>query len=319
MEKVSIIIPTYNSDKFLYETIESVLAQTYHNYEILIIDDGSTDNTKEVLKPFKDKIKYIYQKNSGGPAKPRNIGIKKATGKYIAIFDSDDIMMPQKLDQSVKFLENEPNVGMVFTNFMKINEKGQQYSGTHLVTYKMFCKLNKKKVGDAKYIIKGKDAFETLFFENYIGTSGVIVRKEIFSKVGLFNENVTHGGLEDRDMWFRICRFYDIGYLDLIGHKYRIRKGSVSKRTLASNLARASVIIKYSKFIKSKKVKKQANLLSAQSLYGAGYQYQNIGNFKKARKYYFESIKICMLKKALRGLLISLIGRKLFYIIKSKK
>jgi glycosyltransferase involved in cell wall biosynthesis len=293
--------------------------QTYSNYEILVIDDGSTDNTKKVLQPFKNKIKYFYQNNSGGPAKPRNLGIKKSTGKYIAIFDSDDIMIPQKLDQSVKFLESEPNLGMVFTNFIKIDEKGRLYPGTHLDIYKKFWEMEKVKVQENRYIIKGDNAFETLFFENFIGTSGVIVRKEVFSKVGLFDEYVTYGGLEDRDMWFRIARCFNIGYLDIIGHKYRVRKGSVSKRLLASNLTRIEVIKKNINFINSKKVNRQAKFLIAECFWGIGYVYQGMMDFRSAREYYFKSLKTYWSRKAVRGILISLLGKKLFIFLRDRK
>ena len=98
--KVSVVIPTYNSSQFIVETLESVFAQTYKDYEIIVVDDGSTDNTKEVLQPYTSRIKYIYKEN-GGPASARNVGIKSAQGEYIAFLDSDDRWLPEKLEKHI--------------------------------------------------------------------------------------------------------------------------------------------------------------------------------------------------------------------------
>ena len=95
---VSVVIPTYNSARYLSETLASVLSQTYTNFEIIVVDDGSMDNTREVVAGLKSpKVKYFWQSNSGGPSHPRNRGIELAQGHYIALFDSDDIMLPAKL------------------------------------------------------------------------------------------------------------------------------------------------------------------------------------------------------------------------------
>ena len=96
--KVSIIIPTYNASTYIEETLESIFNQTFCDYEIIVIDDGSTDNTKDLLEKYAHKITYIYQENSGAPAKPRNVGIQRAKAPYIALFDADDIMLEKKLE-----------------------------------------------------------------------------------------------------------------------------------------------------------------------------------------------------------------------------
>ena len=157
MPKVSIVIPAFNASNFITETLKSVFRQTYKDYEVIVVDDGSTDDTKEVLDPFMDRIRYIYQSNSGGPAKPRNVGICNAKGKYISLHDSDDVMLPEKIERAVEFLEAQPSLGMVFTNFTKIKENGEKYQGTFLDGYEHFQGMAKRKIGENQYILSGKD------------------------------------------------------------------------------------------------------------------------------------------------------------------
>ena len=122
--KVSVIIPTYNSAQYLEEAIASVLNQTYTNYEIIVIDDGSTDHTVELLEPYRDKIHYIYQENQGVSA-ARNQGIALAKGELIAFLDADDIFMAHKLEKQVAIFEQQPDLGIVNSGFRLIKEDGE--------------------------------------------------------------------------------------------------------------------------------------------------------------------------------------------------
>src|SRR3990170_2838516 len=117
MPKVSVIIPTYNREKYIVETLQSVFAQTFTDYEVIVIDDGSTDNTADVLRPYLDRIVYIRKPN-GGQGSARNVGIKVAKGEYIAFLDSDDLWMPEKLELQVKYLDNNKDAGLVFTDYL---------------------------------------------------------------------------------------------------------------------------------------------------------------------------------------------------------
>ena len=102
MPKVSVVIPTYNRAHLICETIDSILAQTYKDYEIIVVDDGSTDNTQEVLKRYGDKVRYFYQQNQG-QASAWNFAVRQSSGEYIALLDSDDLWLPQKLECRQKF------------------------------------------------------------------------------------------------------------------------------------------------------------------------------------------------------------------------
>lgn len=123
-QKVSVIIPVYNGEKYLVQCIESIINQTYTNYEIIVVDDGSTDNSKQILSPYFDQIKYIYQKNQGVAA-ARNKGLEIATGDYIAFLDQDDYFLPNKLENQVEKLAKKANLGMVIGGWQIVNQEGQ--------------------------------------------------------------------------------------------------------------------------------------------------------------------------------------------------
>ena len=119
---ISVIIPVYNGDRFISETIDSVIGQNYKNIEILVVDDGSTDKSAEIVKSYKN-VKYIYQ-NNRGPSSARNTGIDASNGAYIAFVDCDDIWYPQKLSVQEEFLSDNPEIGFVFARRKMITEKG---------------------------------------------------------------------------------------------------------------------------------------------------------------------------------------------------
>src|SRR5262245_12098539 len=117
MVKVSVVIPTYNCAEYIGQTLQSVLDQDYPNLDIIVMDDGSVDDTRGVVARFQsEQITCLSQSNSGGPSKPRNVGIALAQGQYVALFDSDDIMLPGKIQAAVEFLEMNSQLGLVFTN-----------------------------------------------------------------------------------------------------------------------------------------------------------------------------------------------------------
>ena len=112
ISKVSVAIPTYNRAHYICETIDSVLVQTYKDYEIIVVDDGSTDNTREILKRYGGKIKYFYQANQG-QASAWNYAVSQSSGEYIAFLDDDDLWFPEKLERQVEVLDKNPDLGFV--------------------------------------------------------------------------------------------------------------------------------------------------------------------------------------------------------------
>lgn len=316
MPLVSVVIPTYNSAQYLPETIESVLAQSWQDFEIIIVDDGSTDNTQEVVGAFNsNKIRYMRQENSGGPSRPRNVGIHHAQGKYISLFDSDDLMSRNKLSEAVTFLERYSDLGLLFANFEICNEHGDSFPGTFLGEFQQFMDLPKKRVGEKWFTIESALAYETLLRYNFIGTSGTVVPKAVLLSVGGFDESIV--GPEDRDMWLRISRRYALGYLDVVGHRYRRRDSGIMGRgegVLAPY--RIRVMRKQLETGLPPSLQRHVRRSIAQSMFGLGYHWQSLGDFKQARIHYWSSLKESFSVVALKGLLVSCLGKRLVAFLK---
>jgi glycosyltransferase involved in cell wall biosynthesis len=188
MPKISVIIPTYNRAQYITHALDSVLCQTFPDYEIIVVDDGSTDNTQDILKKYEGKIKTIRQDNQG-ISKTRNRGIQMAKGEYIAFLDSDDYWAPEKLKEQIQVLDSYPKVGIVYARMPIINKQGE--------------KIGMKPAG-----VSGKNFKELLEVWGDIPTSTVMTRRDCFDKAGLFESSLEP--MEDIDMWIRIARFYDL-------------------------------------------------------------------------------------------------------------
>lgn len=202
MKKVSVIIPAYNKAALTVKTIESVLQQTYKNVEIIVVDDGSTDDTRERLAPYCDRIQYVRKEN-GGACSARNMGIRLATGEYIGLLDCDDIYLPQKLELSVNYLEKNPDIGFVHTAAYLIDENGRTISVHDHPQSRHIGWVSKK-----------------LLLFNFICNSTVVVRKACFDRVGLFDESVFSPA--DFDMWVRLAEKYKAGYINTPLTKYLV-------------------------------------------------------------------------------------------------
>jgi len=187
---VSVVIPTYNRANIISRTINSVLNQTFQNFEIVIIDDGSSDDTEQIIKKFNDeRVKYIKQQNSG-PSNARNNGIKKAEGRYIAFLDSDDEWLPQKLEKQVCFLEKHSAISILGCWNSNISPDGKKFDSLM------------PEIKNSKEFIKGLTLFPFHIAE-IPWTSSIIARKECFYDAGFFDEDLL--SREDWDMWFRIA------------------------------------------------------------------------------------------------------------------
>ncbi|MGB3655321.1 MAG: glycosyltransferase family 2 protein [Rivularia sp. (in: cyanobacteria)] len=178
MKKVSVIIPVYNVEKYVAATIKSVLSQTYENFEIIIVDDGSPDGSIGICQQFKDsRIKIIHQKNTG-LAGARNTGIRHAIGDYLAFLDADDIWLPEKLEKHVHHLNNSPTVGISFCYSAFINEKGN-YTGLYQKPRKLYDIT-------PSYVL----------CRNPVGNGSVpVIRREVFQDIK-FQDNL-HGTVQD--------------------------------------------------------------------------------------------------------------------------
>ncbi len=197
--KVSIVIPAYNSADYTVLTVESALAQTYAHTEVIVIDDGSTDGTREAMLPFADRVRYIYKEN-GGACSARNLGIESSDGEYVACLDCDDLWLPEKLEYSIAILEADVDLALVFTSCLIIDERGEE-------------------VGRSNYRFDLDNAYMELLNDNYIMAPTVVMRRSSLLEVGKFDEEIFIPA--DWDLWLRLARRFRIGCVDKALSKYR--------------------------------------------------------------------------------------------------
>ena len=206
---VTVLMPVYNGEKYLKNAIESILYQTFKDFEFLIIDDGSTDNSVEIMGSFNDaRIRIERNKINLGLIKTLNKGLKLSKGKYIARMDCDDISLPKRLSTQINFMEKHPEIG-VCGSWVKI------------------IGLEKKFIN--KYPKKHEEAKAYLLFNTPLAHPSVIMRKEVIEKYKLeYDENYKHA--EDYELWSRIINYSKISNIPKVLLHYRMHPESVSKK-----------------------------------------------------------------------------------------
>jgi len=232
MPKVSVIIPTYNRAYLLNRAINSVLKQSFQDFEIIIVDDASTDVTDNLINTLNDRsIVYIKHKKRRGASAARNTGIEIAHGEYIAFLDSDDEWLPEKLEKQLNVFDNSSyqDLGLVYTACLEIREAKQKR--TLIPNFR-------------------GDILKNLLVKNYIGyTSIPLIKKECFTKAGLFDEQLP--GSQDWDMWIRIAQYYEVDFVnDILVYVYPQRDG-IMKNNAGAIMAHKRILKKYEELVKA--------------------------------------------------------------------
>jgi glycosyltransferase involved in cell wall biosynthesis len=272
---ISVIIPTYNSDKYISEAIRSVLRQTCTDYEIIVIDDGSTDSTREIIENNFPQVRYFYIPNQGVSI-ARNYGMRRACGEFIAFLDADDLWLPEKLEKQLKVFNADQELMLVFTEHRVFDTNG----------------FRKTIFSKKKRLMKG-DVVKNLFLYSHVATSTVMVRRQVFQEIGYFEENLK--AAEDDNLWMRIALKFRIHLLDEVLVHYRWTENSLSRS--ASNLFDG--VLKNLELIENKypdlrKRLGRANIRRKKSdIYSShGYYLFSSGDYTMARRYYLRSIAL---------------------------
>lgn len=224
-DKVSIIIPLYNSEKYISDSLESLLNQTYSNIEILIFNDGSTDRSKEIVESYKDnRIKFINYKKNEGYLKRLNEGIDIADGEFIARMDSDDIAHAERIETQIKFFNSNPEYSFCCTNI-------EVFDNNMNIQPSWMKPLNGKYL---KY---------SLLFSNNICHPSVMIRKSLFNKFDL-KYNSKYYSAEDYELWTRIAKITNLGFIENKLLNYRVHENNISitKRDVQQKLVKKIVI-----------------------------------------------------------------------------
>lgn len=223
---VSVVIPTYNCAAYLPETLASIRAQTLTDVEIIVVDDGSTDDTRGLLGDARAPVMYIPMEHTGLAAKARNRGLLAARGTYIAFLDADDLWDPSKLERQVRLLEREPGLDVCFTDYVTFGIPGDHQSAFAAIRPQIAA-LPKRAVSEREYVITTPSVLEYHLRRGPIPfwTSTMLVRRQCFEKVGLFKDDSPLD--DDIQMWMRLARHFGVAFIDAPLAKRRVRASSL--------------------------------------------------------------------------------------------
>lgn len=274
---VSVIIPVYNRAELLPRTLKSVVSQTYKDIEIIVVDDGSTEDIKSVVDIFNDsRIKYIKHSKNEGLSKARNTGMKIARGDFIAFLDSDDEYLPEKIEKQVRFLEKNRDIDVVY------------------------CKALEEKMNGIYYLRS------TVGWKWFVWTQQIMIKKDVIEKIGFFDEKFP--ALEDVDYLYRLRKDCTFGFIDEPLMIYHNTPGSLSKDVEKRNIGRKLFINKHYDTY----TRKQTSVM----LYKMGRDYIYIGKVREGMKGFLRAYWVYPLnQKALRKF-IRCIPLLIFYTFK---
>lgn len=211
--KVSICIPNYNYGRFIGDAIQSALEQTYKNFELIIVDNCSTDNSEEVIKSFSDpRIRFYKNDRNIGGIRNWNRCLSLARGEYITLLHADDKITPNSIEKRVEILDRNPNVGLVYSSCIYIDGKG--------------AVTGEFRPYDSDRIVRGEDEFKRSVLKNNISVPTVMVRKKCYEALGDFSEEITY--CPDWEMWLKIALNYDLGFSSEPLGYYRIHGAAES-------------------------------------------------------------------------------------------
>lgn len=227
-EKVAVIIPCFNASKTIEQTLKSLDGQTFKNYDVFIVNDGSTDGTEDIVLSYRDRTrkpwKVITQTNMGQTV-AKNAGIRNSNSEYVAFLDSDDLWAPEKLEYQVNLMMSNHEVGLCYTGGILINEQGDNIGLIQCsATYRGKC-------------------YDNLLLKNNIVASSVMVRRKVLDEVGVFDERFR--ACENWDLWIRVSRVSQIEYIDKALTYYRVHPGNMSRNVAKMFRARMEIIDKY--------------------------------------------------------------------------
>ena len=273
---VSVIMPCYNGEKFIGKAIESVINQTYQNWELIIVDDGSTDNSKKIIDHYLSDRRIIYIRhirNKGIPV-TRNTGINASHGDFIALLDQDDKWVPNKLDLQIdRFYISKPEIGLVFGNINRIDSYG------NIIHRAKNIKINFETINQRNLI-------RHLFLNCFIPSITVMIKRKCIKEVGAFDEDILWGG-DDYDLWLRIISKFEITYINQVlairrehGNNY-----STVEKSVKGNILLIKKILKKYPFIKN-----LINIKKARLFYCLGRYEHKRANFSEARRLYIKAL-----------------------------
>jgi glycosyltransferase involved in cell wall biosynthesis len=201
LPRVSVIIPTYNHAQYIGRAINSILGQTFKDFEIIVVDDGSTDSTKDIVSSYPNPVKYLRQDNRG-PSTARNAGITASRGEFVAFLDSDDYFMKRNLEIKMSFLESNPRADWIYSDWQYVDDEGSP------------VKKGSSKFKYSEKKLTGEIFEELLRSRNFISPCTVVIKRSVLEDVGHFDTLIP--SQEEYDLWLRISLKYPAYYIDKV-------------------------------------------------------------------------------------------------------
>ncbi len=306
--RIAVVIPAYNAATYLDESLDSVMVQSENNLEIWVVDDGSTDETPNLLINRKDTVHSIRIDNSGGPSRPRNVGIKQSSAPFVAFFDADDVMLPEKLEKSVDAIVQYPSVGLLFTDFCTINSAGQRTNDSYLHEYTNFRESLVPTEIDGVYLLPAEHAYYHLLNANFVGTSSVVCPRNTLDLMGDFDETMKNA--DDIDMWRRIARGgWDFLFLDRTMHCYRMGLNSISTRGVSRFPAMIKGLEMQLDHLDDNENIKIVHVRLGKLYRMFGFALRKAKQFSEARSAYSQSLLYHRKLSAYKGWVLALLGK----------
>ena len=230
LPRVSVVMPLYNTRAFVDQALDSALSQRYRSFEVVVVDDGSTDGSGEIARRyaerFKNRVRVITQPNAGLPA-ARNTALYAGRGEYFALLDADDAWHPDHLQQAMDAFDADPDLGLVHANIRRIDAEGNELGVP------------------VRHWHPGIDAYRALALrEEHVACPTAVFSREAVRKVGGFDLQFTHLGCEDRDLWLRIAERFRLRYLDSVSADYRVHPKGMSRNRDRMARARQRLLCK---------------------------------------------------------------------------
>lgn len=290
---VSVVIPAYNVAHYLPRSIQSVQTQTFQQYEIIVVDDGSTDSVEPVLRTVDHAVRYFRHDTSRGVSAARNTGISHARGRYIAFLDADDCWAPAKLEMQVRLLEHCPALAIVFSDFVHVYPDGSPgpWQGG------MRCLLEQRGLNPVPafpggLVLNDSVAFALVRHTSFMHTSSVVVRRAALQRVGGFDESLK--GAEDLQMWIRLAQAGQAGMIDevLVHVEQRADSLGHNHRLMSENILRMYEALPEHMADMPKDLAANVRRRCAGEHRSLGWMHFDDGNHRVSRRHYRQSLAL---------------------------
>jgi glycosyltransferase involved in cell wall biosynthesis len=289
---VSVVTPTYNCAAWLPETLRSALGQTLPDVEIIVVDDGSTDDTRERLRAFAPRVRYLPMEHSGIPGRARNVGLRAARGEYVAFLDADDLWEPVKLERQIGLLEREPAAGLCVTDHVEFGVPGDGRTALDRVRHRLAA-FPLRALDARAAVLEGSSVLADHLERGPLPlwTSAIAVRRRCFATVGGFNEEMPLD--DDTQMWLRLIKHYSLVLVDEPLARRRIRPSSITATAASLDSHRGSLhtLDTLDRWIPlSPRERAATRAMAARIREVAGYHALAMGDHRQARQFLRQSL-----------------------------